>query len=204
MDVLSTDEGCFTGFKYYASKHDVQLGLRRYSVHRSEFNAGVVLMLHGEPNRHFRYRLMIPAMSKAGLRVFAADLLSLGRPYMPDEIKDYSFASQVKWVLELIRALDLQNITLVLQEKGALLGLRLAAEYPHLFSRIILTNEGLSDDLGLVQMFRVWKLVSTKWRQVYPSMHNHEFCSPHKLTEREVAACNTLLFQMSLLKWQTV
>jgi len=203
MDVLRTAAGCFTGFKEFASKQPVRLGISKNYADRSELNADVVLMLHGEPNRRFRYRLMIPAMSKAGIRVMAFDLFGAGNSFNSIEIHDYSFVSQVKWVLALISALDLRDISLVLPEQGALLGLRLAAEHPQLFSSIILTKDVLPNDIAC-QMFRVWKRASTKWKQVHPIIHTRDIGSEKALTDVEVEAFKALLFRMSLIKWHTV
>ena len=104
----------------------------------------VVLLLHGEPSWSFLYRSMIPILTGAGLRVVAPDLIGFGRSDKPTEVSDHSYAAQVEWVRRLVfDVLDLQDVTLVGQDWGGLIGLRLAGEHPGRFARIVAANTGL-------------------------------------------------------------
>lgn len=103
-----------------------------------------VLLLHGEPSWSFLYRTMIPPLAEAGLRVIAPDLVGFGRSDKPTEAAEHSYARHVEWVRSLIvDVLDLRGITLVGQDWGGLIGLRLAAEQPDRFARIVAANTGL-------------------------------------------------------------
>ncbi len=53
---------------------------------------------------------------------------------------DYSYQAHMDWLTEWMLALDLRDITLVCQDWGSLLGLRLAAEHPDRFARIVVAN----------------------------------------------------------------
>jgi haloalkane dehalogenase len=103
-----------------------------------------VLLLHGEPSWSFLYRTMIPPLTAAGLRAIAPDLVGFGRSDKPTRPDDHSYARHVEWVRFLIEdVLDLRDVTLVGQDWGGLIGLRLAAEHPDRFARIVAANTGL-------------------------------------------------------------
>ncbi len=102
-------------------------------------------MLHGEPTWSFLYRNMVPPVAAAGLRVLAPDLIGFGKSDKPSLKIDHSFAAQVGQIKSSIEALDLKDITLVCQDWGSLIGLRLAAENQDRFARVILSNGGLPE-----------------------------------------------------------
>jgi haloalkane dehalogenase len=104
----------------------------------------VVLCLHGEPSWSFLYRTMMPVLAAAGLRVVAPDLVGFGRSDKPARVEDHSYARHVEWVRGFaFDALDLAQVTLVGQDWGGLIGLRLAAEHPDRFARLVAANTGL-------------------------------------------------------------
>ena len=114
-----------------------------------------VLLLHGEPSWSFLYRRMIPVLAGAGLRVIAPDLVGFGRSDKPGRPEDHSYARHVEWMRALVLdVLDLHSITLVGQDWGGLIGLRLAAEHPDRFARIVAANTGLPT--GDTDMPEVW------------------------------------------------
>ena len=119
-------------------------GLRMAYV--DEGTGPVVLLLHGEPSWSYLYRTMIPLLLDAGYRVVAPDLIGFGRSDKPGAIEDYSYAGHVEWLRSvLLDQLDLTDVTLVCQDWGGLLGLRLAAEHPDRFAQICAANTGLPD-----------------------------------------------------------
>jgi haloalkane dehalogenase len=114
-----------------------------------------VLLLHGEPTWSFLYRKMIPVLADAGLRAVAPDLVGFGRSDKPAELADHSYARHVEWVRTLaFDVLDLRELTLVGQDWGGLIGLRLVAEHPDRFARVVAANTGLPT--GDVDMPEVW------------------------------------------------
>jgi haloalkane dehalogenase len=103
-----------------------------------------VLLLHGEPSWSFLYRSMIPLLAGAGLRTIAPDLVGFGRSDKPTRLEDHTYARHVEWMRSLVEdVLDLRGITLVGQDWGGLIGLRLAAEHPERIARIVAANTGL-------------------------------------------------------------
>ena len=120
-----------------------------------------VLMLHGEPSWSFLYRKMIPIIANAGHRVIAPDLLGFGKSDKFTEAEKYTYAMHVESIQRLIENLDLRNITLVCQDWGGLIGLRVAAENPDRFSRIVAANTFLpTGDEKVPKAFKLWLAMS--------------------------------------------
>jgi haloalkane dehalogenase len=129
--------------------------LRVAWVEAGPADADPVLLLHGEPSWSFLYRRMIPILVAAGYRVVSPDLVGFGRSDKPTRIEDHSYARQVEWMRALVfDVLDLQRVTLVGQDWGGLIGLRLAAEHPDRFANIVVANTGLPT--GDIPMPEIW------------------------------------------------
>jgi haloalkane dehalogenase len=119
-------------------------GLRLAYVETGPADGEPVLLLHGEPTWSFVYRKVMPVLADAGLRVIAADLAGFGRSDKPADTGDHSFARHVEWIRALaFDRLDLHGLTIVGQDWGGLIGLRLVAEHPDRFARVVAANTGL-------------------------------------------------------------
>jgi haloalkane dehalogenase len=130
---------------HYAEVPDQDGGtLRMAWVEDGPADADPVLLLHGEPSWSFLYRQMIPVLAAAGHRVVAPDLVGFGRSDKPTEIGDHSYARHVEWLRALVLdELGLHRITVVGQDWGGLLGLRLLAENRDRFAALVVANTGL-------------------------------------------------------------
>src|SRR5687768_6006712 len=118
--------------------------LRMHYVDHSEGSGGPpVLMLHGEPTWSFLYRKVIPVIGAAGRRAIAPDLIGFGRSDKPAERGDYTYQRHIDWLRAFVDALELETIDLLCHDWGGLLGLRLVAEQPDRFRRVLITNTGL-------------------------------------------------------------
>ena len=115
-------------------------GLNLHYVDEGPRDGEVVLMLHGEPSWSYLYRNMISPVAAAGYRVIAPDLIGFGKSDKPIAPSDYSYQNHVDWIRALILQLKLHDITLVCQDWGGLIGLRLVAEHPALFARVMAAN----------------------------------------------------------------
>ena len=143
-------------------------GMRIHYIDEGPRDAEPVLMLHGEPSWSYLYRHMIPPIADAGLRAIAPDLIGFGKSDKPSRRTDYTYEKHVTWMRQFLESLDLNRITLVCQDWGSLIGLRVAAENPDRFARIVLANGGLPD--GRQQMpriFHIWRAFS-KWSPWFP------------------------------------
>ncbi len=128
------------GYGFAPHYVDVGDGLRMHYVDEGPRDAEPVLMLHGEPSWCYLYRKMIPIIVNAGLRAVAPDLIGFGRSDKPVNRDDYTYQAHVDWTASLVEQLDLRGITLVCQDWGGLIGLRIAAEHPERFARIVAAN----------------------------------------------------------------
>ena len=135
MDFVRTDDARFTdlpGYPFephYADVPDLEGGsLRMHYVDEGE--GEVILCLHGQPSWSYLYRKMIPVFVDAGYRVIAPDMIGFGKSDKPTQRDSYTYANHVAWIKALIETLGLQSITLVCQDWGGLIGLRVAAENP--------------------------------------------------------------------------
>ena len=142
MDVLRTPDERFDNLPGYSFEpHYVDVdGLRMHYVDEGPRDAAPVLLLHGEPSWSYLYRKMIPVIVEAGSRAVAPDLIGFGRSDKLVNREDYSYQAYVDWTTSLIEQLDLRDITLVAQDWGGLIGLRIAAEHPDRFARIVAAN----------------------------------------------------------------
>ncbi len=146
----------------YIEVDDTEGGtLRLHYVDEGARNAPVVLMLHGEPTWSYLYRKMIPIVVKAGYRVIAPDLIGFGRSDKPSLRTDYTYQRHVDWIRALLTQLELKEITLVCQDWGGLIGLRLVAEQPEQFARVVAANTMLpTGDFPLGETFFKWQKLS--------------------------------------------
>ncbi len=135
--------------------------LRMHYLNEGPKNGEVVLMLHGEPSWSFLYRKMIPPIVNSGCRVIAPDLIGFGRSDKPCNQDDYTYQRHLDWLANIIIRLDLTDITLVCQDWGGLLGLRLVAEHQHRFARVCAANTMLpTGDHAPSEAFSKWKAFS--------------------------------------------
>jgi haloalkane dehalogenase len=146
MRVVRTPEDRFAGLPDFAypPRYADAGGLRLAYVEAGPPDGEPVLLLHGEPSWSFLYRHVMPVLAGAGLRAIAVDLAGFGRSDKPAEIGDHSYARHVEWIRALaFDRLDLHGLTLVGQDWGGLIGLRLVAEHPDRFARVVAANTGL-------------------------------------------------------------
>ena len=148
MQAVRTPDECFDALPDYPfAPHYVEVPsgdgsrLRVHYLDEGPPDGEIVLLLHGEPSWSFLYRKMIPVLTAAGLRCIAPDLVGFGRSDKPTDRDDYTYAAHVEWMRSaLFDRLDLQDVTLVCQDWGGLIGLRLVGEHPDRFARVCAAN----------------------------------------------------------------
>ena len=121
--------------------HEHANGLRMHYVDVGDKARGapVFLCLHGQPSWSYLYRKMIPVFAQAG-RVIAPDLFGFGRSDKPADQNVYTIAFHRQSLIDLIVQLDVNNITLVCQDWGGLLGLTLPMDMPERVTRLLFGN----------------------------------------------------------------
>lgn len=168
MKILRTPEARFEGLKDYPfAPHWTEIDdgaggrLRMHHVDEGPRDAACVLMLHGEPTWSYLYRHMIPRFAAAGLRAVAPDLVGFGKSDKPAARSDYSYARHVDWTAEWLDRTGLRGITLVCQDWGGLIGLRLVARMPERFDRVVVANTALpTGEQPLGEAFAAWRAYS--------------------------------------------
>lgn len=169
MDALRTPDDRFADLPGYPFEpHYVEIPdgeggtLRVHHVDEGAPDAPVVLLLHGEPSWSYLYRHMIPVLVDAGLRAVAPDLVGFGKSDKPAVRTDYTYARHVQWLSShVFEELDLHDITLVCQDWGGLLGLRLVAAQPDRFSAVVAANTFLpTGDGSPSEAFLNWQRFS--------------------------------------------
>ena len=129
--------------------------LRVAYVDAGPADAPVALLLHGEPSWSFLYRHVVAVLVERGIRCVVPDMVGFGRSDKPLDPADYTYARLVEWTRELVfDHLDLRDVTLVGQDWGGLIGLRLVAENPDRFTGVVAANTGLPT--GDVDMPEIW------------------------------------------------
>jgi haloalkane dehalogenase len=129
--------------------------LRAAYIDAGPADGPVALLLHGEPSWSFLNRHVVRVLTDNGIRCVVPDLVGFGRSDKPVHREDYSYARLVEWTRELVfDHLDLREVTLVGQDWGGLIGLRLVAEHPDRFAGVVAANTGLPT--GDVDMPELW------------------------------------------------
>lgn len=165
MNILRTPHEQFDNLPNYPfAPHYVTIdGLRIHYVDEGPRDGDVLLMLHGEPSWSFLYRHMIPLFVDAGFRAVAPDLVGFGKSDKPAQQEDHSYQRHVDWMRGWIEAVGLHAINLVCQDWGSLIGLRLVAEHPDWFARVLLANGGMpTGDQQMPEAFTQWQSFAQK------------------------------------------
>lgn len=180
---------------HYLSYGDLRIAYIDECNTQSASEAEVFLCLHGQPTWSYLYRKMIPVLlnyttksSPPPRRVICPDLLGFGRSDKPKKDTDYTFHSHRDMLLFCISALNLQNITLVVQDWGGLLGLTLPMEAPARFKKLIVMNTTIAVGQKPSEGFMAWKAYNNR----SPDMDVGRLIQRGlpSLTEQEVNAYN--------------
>ncbi|MGW0158337.1 haloalkane dehalogenase [Mycobacterium sp. NPDC003323] len=163
MDFLRTPDERFADLPDFPfAPHYVDVGgLRVHHLDEGPADGPVVLLLHGEPSWSYLYRTMIPVLVAAGLRAVAVDLIGFGRSDKPRRREDYTYQAHVDWTWEAIEQIGLRDVTLVCQDWGGLIGLRLVGEHPERFAGVVAANTALpTGDQHPGEAFLAWQRFS--------------------------------------------
>jgi haloalkane dehalogenase len=142
-DVFRTPEERFAdlpGFPYEPHYAEVD-GLRLH--HLDEGSGPTVLCFHGEQTWSYLYRNMLDALVPAGQRVVCPDLVGFGRSDKPTDERWYTYDRHVETVAAHLDGLDLDDLTVVVQDWGGPIGLRWAVEHADQVERLVILNTGL-------------------------------------------------------------
>jgi tRNA(adenine34) deaminase len=178
-DALRTPDAAFDNLPgypwqpHYVSNLPALEGLRMHYLDEGEADVAIeasaqtsYLCLHGNPAWSYLYRKMIPTFLESGARVVAPDLIGFGKSDKPKKDAFHTFTWHRQVLIELIERLDLQNIVLVVQDWGGILGLTLPHEFYKKSNRIkglLVMNTALgTGDTPLSQGFQDWREMCRK------------------------------------------
>jgi haloalkane dehalogenase len=143
MDVFRTPDERFEnlpGFPY--EPHYVEVGGLRLH-HVDEGDGETVLCFHGEPSWAYLYRHMLKRLVDTGHRAVCPDLVGFGRSDKPTDQGWYTYARHVETVTAHLDQLDLDGVTVVVQDWGGPIGLRWAVQHADRVARLVILNTGL-------------------------------------------------------------
>jgi haloalkane dehalogenase len=145
MNSLRTPDSNFSeleNFPYTPNYFDID-GVRMHFVDEGPKDAPVALLMHGMPTWSYLYRNMIPHLRAAGYRCVAPDHIGFGRSDKVTDPQWYNIARHTANITRLVTHLNLNNITLFVQDWGGPTGLAQYATMPERFSRLVIMNTWL-------------------------------------------------------------
>ncbi len=164
-DFLRTPDSAFNNLPGYPfAPHYVEInGGRLHYI--DEGQGEIILCLHGEPSWSYLYRKFFPLLTQ-NYRVIAFDFFGFGKSDKPVHEADCTYQFHFDTLKAFIEKLDLQNITLVVQDWGGLIGLPYAASFQNRFKRLVIMNTGLPSGKGAGNLAELIKgFAFFMWRQ---------------------------------------
>ena len=157
VPVLRTPDTAFdalTDFPFephYVDINDPGLGtLRIHYLDEGPRDGHVITMLHGQATWSYSFRKMIPILTAAGYRVIAPDLVGFGRSDKPSDWEYHTYQRHVDWLAATLEALEIHDSTGFLFDWGGYFALRVMAEDPDVFSRVVLCTTTMPrGDIGV-------------------------------------------------------
>ena len=133
--MIPADE-TFNGTWPFAPHFSRAAGFRQ---HYADEGAGrPVILLHGQPTWGYIYRAFIPPLAERH-RVIVPDHMGFGKSETPPD-RVYTLQSHVENLTALIEALDLRDITFVMQDWGGLIGVGYAVRHPERVHSLVPMN----------------------------------------------------------------
>ena len=167
MNFLRTPDSAFENLPGYSfAPNYIEInGARLHYI--DEGTGEIILCLHGEPSWSYLYRKFFPVLTKNN-RVIAFDFFGFGKSDKPTDEKDCTYQFHFDTLKAFVEKLDLQNITLVVQDWGGLLGLPYACSFPERIKRLVIMNTGLPSGRGITSLselikgfsFFIWRRAS--------------------------------------------
>jgi haloalkane dehalogenase len=110
-----------------------------FAQHYADEGSGrPVVLLHGQPTWGYIYRKFIPVLAETH-RVIVPDHMGFGKSETPAD-REYTLGTHVGNLAALVEALDLRDITLVMQDWGGPIGIGYAVRHPERIHSLVLMN----------------------------------------------------------------
>jgi haloalkane dehalogenase len=185
MEILKTPASAFEGIKDYPFKENY-VDFDNLKMHYIDEGKGeVILALHGQPTWSYLYRKFVPILKD--YRFIAPDLIGFGKSDKIVGAENYNYAFHLNSIKNLIDKLDLQDITIIVQDWGGLIGLGLLGQYPDRFKRVIVLNTFLPIGKPANFGFKLWQWFA-KFHPSIPTGGVVQFASANKLSKDVIAS----------------
>ena len=172
MQALRTPDERFSNLLDYPfSAHYLHVADERYGELRMHYidegprDAQVIVLYPSQGAWVYMYRHMITVLVAAGYRVIAPDYIGFGRSDKLRQEEDYEFNRHIEWNTSFLQQLNISNAIGFMFDWGGFFGLRIAAENPEIFSKLVLLNTQLPT--GEASAGHAWFI---KWREVQLSL----------------------------------
>lgn len=140
VDVVAAAEHALYGVSRYGVDRFVQA--RGYAIHYVEAGEGQpILLIPGAFTTYRAWNRLLPELALHA-RVLAVDYLGVGDSDKPETGFAYTVEEQADVLAEMIRALDLADVTVAGASYGGATALNLAARYPDLVGRVVCIEGG--------------------------------------------------------------
>ena len=146
-----------------------------------------ILFIHGTPSWSFDFRNVIKAVASA-YRCVAIDHLGFGLSDKPEHY-DYTTQRHSKTLEQFVLEKQLHNITLVVHDFGAPIGLNFAIQYPERVKRLVILNSWLwscKDDPDFIKTSKLLKSPLLPFLYRYLNF-SPKFILPRSFGDRDIA-----------------
>lgn len=133
--MISSSE-TFNGTWPFEPRFSNAAGFQQHYVDEGE--GEIIICLHGEPTWGYLYRNMIEPLAK-NYRVIVPDHMGFGKSETPED-REYTLKSHTENLSSLIDDLDLNAVTLVMQDWGGPIGTAYTVRNPEKVSRLVYMN----------------------------------------------------------------
>ncbi len=185
MQILKPDFSRFESIKDFPYQENF-VDFKNLKMHYLDEGHGeTILALHGEPTWSYLYRKFIPILND--YRCIAPDFIGFGKSDKIVGHKNYSFDLHFRSLENLINTLNLNDITLVVQDWGGLLGLSLLGKHPERFKRVVVLNTFLPVGKKIPLPFKIWRMFA-KYHPSLPVSGIVQYASHSKLSKEVLYA----------------
>ncbi len=141
--MIRADETYEGSWPFRARFHEVPAsgGARAFRMHyvdEGPRDGETIVCLHGEPTWGYLYRKMIPPLAQRH-RVLVPDHMGFGKSETPQD-REYRLRTHVENLASWIEALDLRDVTFVVQDWGGPIGTQFTVRHPQRVKRLFLAN----------------------------------------------------------------
>jgi len=141
--MIAADETFDETWPFAARFHEIPAAgdaapFRMHYVDEGPRDAEPIVCLHGEPTWGYLYRNLIPRLAERH-RVLVPDHMGFGKSETPQD-REYTLRTHVENLASWIEALDLRELTFVIQDWGGPIGAQYTVRHPERVKRLFLAN----------------------------------------------------------------